>query len=299
MEEELSEKWEKFSLLEDEDTGVCLESSELTPLVNRGKDCLIGKIVADHIIPKDFFRGPLLHAWPEGMVSFGMIGDNLFLAEFEFAWEKARVLEGRPWSFDGNLVSLVEFDGITPSSRMNFDKEFFWTRMFNLPLACMSREIGHKIGSSVGKVEDIDIFEDEAGWGEFLRVKILIDLSKPLPRGRMLHLPGKAYWIAFKYERLTKFYLWCGVMCHGKKGCTRQGLRQAGNNEELSYGNWLRVSYPIRRRNSGSVAAEYGINDGAVGVPKHCSDEGAPPNQSLIRTSPSRAQMVENARRGG
>lgn len=55
------------------------------------------------------------------------------------------------------------------------------------------------------------------------------------------------------------------------------------------------MSYPIRRRNSGSVAAEYGINDGAVGVPKHCCDEGAPPNQSLIRTSPSRAHIVENA----
>jgi hypothetical protein len=89
MKEELSEKWEKFSLLEDEDTRVCLESSQLTPLVNRGKDCLIGKLVANRIIPKDFFRGPLLRAWkPEGMVSLWMIGDNLFLAELEFAWEK-------------------------------------------------------------------------------------------------------------------------------------------------------------------------------------------------------------------
>jgi hypothetical protein len=110
MEEELSEMWGKFSLLEDEDIGVSLETSELDPLVNRGKVCIIEKIQADSIVPKEFFKGPLIRAW------------------------RARVMEGRPWLFDGNLVSLAEFDGITPPSKMNFDKESFWMRSITFRL---------------------------------------------------------------------------------------------------------------------------------------------------------------------
>lgn len=61
----------------------------------------------------------------------------MFLIDFEYTWNKARVMEGRPWTFDGNLVYLVEFDGFTPPSQLEFDKAAFWVRMYNLPLACI------------------------------------------------------------------------------------------------------------------------------------------------------------------
>ena len=57
-------------------------------------------------------------------------------------------------------------------------------RMFNLPLACMSKEAGIRIGSTVGKVEGVDV-DEVMGWGEFLRVRIVLDLSKPISRGRI------------------------------------------------------------------------------------------------------------------
>jgi hypothetical protein len=76
---------------------------------------------------------------------------------------------------------LVEdFDGIKSPSLFTFDKAAFWVRMINLPLACMGREIDRKIGACVGVVEVVDTDARGMGWGEFLRVKILIDLAKPL-----------------------------------------------------------------------------------------------------------------------
>jgi hypothetical protein len=35
--------------------------------------------------------------------------------------------------------------------------------MFNLPLACMGKEAGFQIGSSIGKVEEVDVAEDGVG----------------------------------------------------------------------------------------------------------------------------------------
>lgn len=144
MEDALTDMWRKFSLSEEENIGVSVDIQERDPLVTRGQACLVGKLLADRVVPKEFFKAPLLRAWkPMGAVSFRVLGDNLFLADFKYAWDKSRILEGRPWLFDGNLVSLADFDGTSPPSQMEFDKEAFWLRMFNLPLACMCKDIGY------------------------------------------------------------------------------------------------------------------------------------------------------------
>lgn len=54
MEEDLAKRWGKFSLLDEENTGVSIQDSELVPLVSRGKFCLVGKLLADRVVAKDF-----------------------------------------------------------------------------------------------------------------------------------------------------------------------------------------------------------------------------------------------------
>jgi hypothetical protein len=252
MAEELTEMWGNFKLLEEENIGVSIDNVELDPLLSRGQACIVGKILADRVVPMEFFKKPLIRVWqPLGTVSFRSLGENMFIADFEQEVDKVRILEGRPWLFDGNLVSLADFDGTTPPSQMEFERASFWLRMYNLPLACMSKEIGQKIGASVGVVEDVDVLDGEAGWGEFLRVRISLDLAKPLARGRLLHLQGKSIWVAFKFEKIPKFCFSCGVIRHGKLGCRKMSNhRTSGIEMEYPYGQWLRVSYPSRRGGS-------------------------------------------------
>lgn len=63
---------------------------------------------------------------------------------------------------------------------------------------------------------------EEVGWGKSLRVKVVINLLKPLARGRMLNLQSKKVWISFQYERLPRFCFQCGVIKHGPEGCLRK-----------------------------------------------------------------------------
>ena len=65
--------------------------------------------------------------------------------------------------------------------------------MYKLPLACIGCEVGMQVGSTVREAEDINVPDDGVGWGEFLRVKICIDLSKPLARGELLRCRGRRY----------------------------------------------------------------------------------------------------------
>ena len=64
-----------------------------------------------------------------GSVSFKTLRPNLYLVDFENWWDKDWILEGRPWTFDGDLLSLVDFDGLTPIEDLEFSKAAFWVRM--------------------------------------------------------------------------------------------------------------------------------------------------------------------------
>lgn len=83
----------------------------------------------------------------------------------------------------------------------------------------MSEAMGVQLGTSVEHMEEVDTEEDGVGWGQYLRVKICLDISKPLARGRVLKLYGQTTWVAFQYERLSKFCFQCGIIRHGAAGC--------------------------------------------------------------------------------
>ncbi|XP_059436690.1 uncharacterized protein LOC132169721 [Corylus avellana] len=198
------------------------------------------------MISKETIKATLLRLWKlYGTMVFKVLGENLFLIEFFDMRDKERVMSGRPWVYEGNLFLVEDFDGTTSPSSYTFEKAAFWVRMKNLPLGCMGKAIGRRIGDTVGVVEIVDTDEKGIGWGEFLRVKILLDLRKPLPRGRKINVNGASVWIPFQYERLPKFCYTCGIICHGIMGCTRRSNLR--HKEKPDYGQWLRAESPTRR----------------------------------------------------
>jgi hypothetical protein len=249
MEEDLAKQWANLSLTEDEDSvEVIIPKAQIDIGKNQGKTCVIGKLIADHMVSKETIKNSMLKWWKleEKNLSFMVIGENLFLIDFKLPEDKERVLEGKPWAFEGNLFLVEDFDGLVKPSELSFTHAAFWVRMFDLPLACMGKEIGRKIGESIGVVEAVDVGANGMGWGEFLRVKIRINLSKPLPRGRKINVEGKQVWIRFQYERLPKFCFQCGVVSHGLKGCPN---RSSFRHQETSpqYGPWMRANSPTRK----------------------------------------------------
>lgn len=71
--------WGKFTLSE-EDVEVQIGEESADPLANRGQSCLVGKLMADRVVPKELIRvHMLLRAWKIlGLVSFKVLRENLF-----------------------------------------------------------------------------------------------------------------------------------------------------------------------------------------------------------------------------
>lgn len=94
-------------------------------------------------------------------------------------------------------------------------------QIHNLPLAAMSQEVGLQVGRRLGVVHEVDVDREGLGWGRCLWVRVDIELSKPLMRGKMLSIGGKKTWLPFKYERLQNFCFKCGIVEHVEKECVQ------------------------------------------------------------------------------
>ena len=104
----------------------------------------------------------------------------------------------------------------------------------------MNKTVAEKICEVVGEVcKNID--EDETDGGSFLRMKVIIDISKPLCRGRRISLSqGEQSWVSFKYERLPNFCYWFQNVAYDDRD-SECWLRSKGTlrKEDRKYGEWL------------------------------------------------------------
>jgi hypothetical protein len=113
-------------------------------------------------------------------------------------------MKGHPWTFDGHLFSLADFDGETPPHQLEFEKVAFGSEFSISRWGVWARRPEHRIGSTIGEVDEVEVNENGVGWGEYLRVQIVLDLSKPLSRGRFLKLKEKTIWVKFQYKKNPK-----------------------------------------------------------------------------------------------
>lgn len=109
----------------------------------------------------------------------------------------------------------------------------------------ISTRVATEIGSRLGDVVEVESRwpkQDEANY--FMRVKVALPISKPLRRGGFIvGSDGERSWITYKYERLTMFYHFCGLLGHDLRHCTSHfSASRSERDVELQYGNWLKAT---------------------------------------------------------
>lgn len=89
-----------------------------------------------------------------------------------------------------------------------------------IPMEFMDRKVGMKVGGVVGKVLAND-WRDKGGcWVDFIRVKVLLDTTKPLRSvACFTDKKGQEVTCVLKYEHLPIFCYVCGRIDHGTQKC--------------------------------------------------------------------------------
>lgn len=205
-------------------------------------------VVAEKEVNKGAFRAIMSKIWKvEGQVSFKDLGFNKFLIEFQSIPEKTTVLLGWPWSFDRFLICLHDCDGCLAPKDFSFSQEPFWVQLHDLPFTGMNKTIGERLGVAMGDMLAVDVDAGGMAWRSFLRVKVLVDITKPLLRGWVINIGEQRFWIPFKYEWLPLLCFHFGLIKHHGRTCPnspQKGRLWEGAGSQ--YGSWLRASPHLR-----------------------------------------------------
>ncbi|KAL5782425.1 hypothetical protein ACOSP7_007454 [Xanthoceras sorbifolium] len=160
--------------------------------------CLVGKLLTSRLTNRDPFRSLIARIWRTTQaVEVETVGDNVYAFHFQNNFDRKRV-----------LMEVFQWTD-------------FWIQIHNVPLICMSKNIGLMLEKRLGKVKDIDVGAFGDYFGKFLRVKISVDVKKPLKRILCVKLEGmkEEKILLLKYERLLKYSFCCSLIGHSFREC--------------------------------------------------------------------------------
>ncbi|KAL5836692.1 hypothetical protein ACOSQ3_013861 [Xanthoceras sorbifolium] len=211
--------------------------------------CLVGKILSRRKVNREAFRGTIEQIWGTvGRIEIEMVGDNVFVFHFQSLEDKAMVWSRGLWHFDKNLIVLEKPVGPGEISQLRFQFSELWIHIYNIPLACMNCKVARLIAEEVGTIVKFPMDSKDL-WGKFLRIKVRIDITKPLKRGIRMRLENFETMITalIKYERLPDFCYGCGFIGHAVRECHNSEVRKSiMEGVEPKFGVWLRAS-PLDR----------------------------------------------------
>ena len=178
------------------------------------------------------------------------MGDHVILFVFMESLDADRFLLGEPWSNDKQLVSLRRMEKNISTRGLTFDKTTFWVQIHNLHMGDMNPKVACEIGKVIKKVQ-----KGMKDWGShnessYMRIRVLVDTSKPLCQGRKIHCEdGEIVCIRFKYERLPNLCYWCRRLSHSDKDCDLWVQSNGSLTEEnRQFEAWLRAPPPNTKK---------------------------------------------------
>ena len=181
--EDLSTHWKKLSLSESEENRVALR------IERKKRDFILaGKFFTRRSLNVEAVAKTFTPLWrTKGGFNVTVSGENVLLFAFELEVDAERVIQGEPWAFDRHLVVFEKFEGYAPIHTLGFKTTTFWVQIHNLPFPLQTIETAFNIGETIGPVIKPKDLGEMLG-PNFMRVKVVVDISKPLCRGR------KIYW---------------------------------------------------------------------------------------------------------
>ncbi|KAK4426954.1 hypothetical protein Salat_1464200 [Sesamum alatum] len=171
-------------------------------------------------------------------------------------------VKGCLWSFEKNVIILSEIDERENPLRVNLDWCDFHIHVHELPLSMMNLGVATLIGNRIGRFRDMDMDDTGCDWGATLRLRVAINVTRPLPRAiPIVSTMRDELLVHLTYKRLPNFCYLCGKLGHIAKYCELQfEARFVDPRSDTPYGPWLRAPLPIRgrvqsfRRESGSAS---------------------------------------------
>lgn len=151
------------------------------------------------------------------------------------------MLNGGPWNFDNAMLLLEPIPTGEDPVKVPLWWLNIWIQIHDLPNGFMSEAAGIQLGNFFGEFTAYDPKNNNSIWRECMRIKIRLDVRKPLKRKKKIKRKnGTEFVVSCKYERLGDFCFACGLVTHTERFCRKFiDIRSEGGAQE--WGSWLRA----------------------------------------------------------
>jgi hypothetical protein len=215
-----------------------------------------------------------------------LVEDNLFILQVSCLGDWNCVMNEGPWIFRQQGVMLEKYDGIEDPKSVALNRIHAWVQVRGIPPLFHKDELVRDMAARIGEVLSVDLYALGASGTSFMRVRVKLNVQKPLTRVVGLHPEGnEKMMFLVLYEKLLHFCEVCGLLSHGDLECG-DGVH---DQEAKQYGTWMvapaedwhpqtagiQTWAPPRDQNSGSGGGGRGRGRG-VDSRKHPPGESPP-----------------------
>ena len=103
---------------------------------------------------------------------------------FEDECDLDKVIVHKPWTYNKHLVVFERVVDNVPISALSFRFSAFWIQIHDLLIHCLNSVTRDTIGRSLGTLLLMTDLEEEGGKGNYLKVRVKVDISQHLSRVR-------------------------------------------------------------------------------------------------------------------
>jgi hypothetical protein len=145
---------------------------------------------------------------------------------------------------------IEDYDGKVDPEKITFSGLHIWAQIHGIPELYRKPVVIDDLARRVGKVKEVQMFPKLFYEGNYVRLRVMIDVRKPLMRFVSLAVEGEGRKrLAVKYEKIPFFCKRCGLLGHNHEECGDGDWES----KDLQYGDWMLA---IRRNSAQTVVTE-------------------------------------------
>ena len=235
--EAIDELLQKLGIEEDDLDDFVFEDEEDVPAGGM-KWVALARVHTMNSFSPQTFEQHMMNAWsPAKEVKFIALEPNLFTIQCFCLGDWLKVDEGGPWLFCQHAVVIEPYDGLSDPDNIDLNHLAVWIQIHKLPVGYRKVAlITNLIEKRVGKVVKVET--DVHGAGNFVRVRVKIDVRKVLERVVTISRGGQREIYQLMYEKVPRFCGACGLPGHIHVEC---GTGEH-NVTKLKWGDWLKAN---------------------------------------------------------
>jgi hypothetical protein len=118
-------------------------------------------------------------------------GENLYIFQMHCLGDWKKVVHQGPWTFRRCVVMIEEYDGMSDLETVSFTGMYVWAQIHGIPELYRKAVVVDDLARKLGKAKEVQMALKLFYEGNYVRIRVMIDTTKPLMRFVSLSVIGE------------------------------------------------------------------------------------------------------------